>query len=171
MSLGCPELSPCYSGILVVTPPRQGSSRARWGFFMSGAVKDSLTARGARLDFPEKPKNPVAPQAIIALQSPISITARFATTPISTIITITRRTREGITAGFPNGSRRLFPLRILCPWGRLVLFFSERLLQGADYVRWALADSIQFLSLRPIFVTSRKWGNSWRLVARADSLS
>ena len=44
MSLGCPELSPCYSGILVVTPPRQGSSRARWGFFMSGVVKDALTA-------------------------------------------------------------------------------------------------------------------------------
>lgn len=33
MSQGCPELSPCYSGILAITPTRQGSSRARWGFF------------------------------------------------------------------------------------------------------------------------------------------
>lgn len=33
MSPGCPELSPYYSGILAITPPRQGSSCARWGFY------------------------------------------------------------------------------------------------------------------------------------------
>lgn len=49
MSLGCPELSPCYSGILVVTPPRQGSSRTRWGFFMSGTVVASSAITGLLL--------------------------------------------------------------------------------------------------------------------------